>query len=386
VNACFTGACHFLAQDVGLDRCNGAAGTEAEVTAADDRRVQDPSHRFAEIAIARMGLARTPVTPRTFEVWFNVARGEPKELVEAVERVFAGKGEVSSTDIDVLYEEYLSNRSFAAHAERTSAGVLVEIDHVMEMIELALGNTTSYGQSLATISDDLAQAVDRNRIRDIVATLVVSTREAAATNKTLESRLRETRNEIGSLREALESVRVEALVDAVTGLANRKHFDEMLVKSIDQAAIQRAPLALIMADIDRFKSFNDNFGHLTGDQVLKLVAVTMRDRVKRKATLARFGGEEFAVILPDTTLETARDIAENVRRAVLGRELIKRSTGETLGRVTLSLGVASLQKGDTAATLLDRADMCMLAAKRGGRNRTIVESDAIDDLAISEVA
>lgn len=356
------------------------------MTAADDRRVQDPSHRFAEIAIARMGLARTPVTPRTFEVWFNVARGEPKELVEAVERVFAGKGEVSSTDIDVLYEEYLSNRSFAAHAERTSAGVLVEIDHVMEMIELALGNTTSYGQSLATISDDLAQAVDRNRIRDIVATLVVSTREAAATNKTLESRLRETRNEIGSLREALESVRVEALVDAVTGLANRKHFDEMLVKSIDQAAIQRAPLALIMADIDRFKSFNDNFGHLTGDQVLKLVAVTMRDRVKRKATLARFGGEEFAVILPDTTLETARDIAENVRRAVLGRELIKRSTGETLGRVTLSLGVASLQKGDTAATLLDRADMCMLAAKRGGRNRTIAESDAIDDLAISEVA
>lgn len=108
----------------------------------------------------------------------------------------------------------------------------------------------------------------------------------------------------------------------------------------------------MLTDIDHFKTFNDNFGHLTGDQVLRLVAMSVKRNVKGKDTTARHGGEEFAVILPNTNLRAAVTVAEHIRRAVMAKELMKRSTGEHLGRMTISIGVGTLRKGDTGSRLL----------------------------------
>jgi diguanylate cyclase len=134
-------------------------------------------------------------------------------------------------------------------------------------------------------------------------------------------------------------------------------------------------MALMLTDIDHFKAFNDTFGHLTGDQVLRLVALAMKQNVKGQDIAARYGGEEFAVILPGTTLRAALTVADHVRRAVMTKELMKRSTGEHLGRVTVSIGVAAFKKGETAQSLIERADNCLYAAKRAGRNRVISETD-----------
>jgi diguanylate cyclase len=130
-------------------------------------------------------------------------------------------------------------------------------------------------------------------------------------------------------------------------------------------------MSLMLTDIDHFKTFNDNFGHLTGDQVLRLVAMSVKHNVKGEDTTARYGGEEFAVILPNTILRAAVTVAEHIRRAVMAKELMKRSTGEHLGRMTISIGVATLRKGDTGQSLIERADTCLYAAKRHGRNRVI---------------
>jgi diguanylate cyclase len=131
----------------------------------------------------------------------------------------------------------------------------------------------------------------------------------------------------------------------------------------------------MMTDIDHFKAFNDNFGHLTGDQVLRLVALSVKQNVKGQDTAARYGGEEFAVVLPNTVLRSAITVGDHIRRAVMTKELMKRSTGEHLGRVTVSIGVATLHKGETAASLIERTDACMYAAKRHGRNRVMCETD-----------
>lgn len=110
---------------------------------------------------------------------------------------------------------------------------------------------------------------------------------------------------------------------------------------------------------------------MTGDQVLRLVAMSVKHNVKGEDTTARYGGEEFAVILPNTILRAAVTVAEHIRRAVMAKELVKRSTGEHLGRMTISIGVATLRKGDTGQSLIERADTCLYAAKRHGRNRVI---------------
>jgi diguanylate cyclase len=130
-----------------------------------------------------------------------------------------------------------------------------------------------------------------------------------------------------------------------------------------------------MCDVDHFKAFNDRFGHLTGDQVLRLVAISVKQIVKGEDIAARYGGEEFAVALPKTALRSAIGVADQIRRAVMNKELMKRSSGERLGRVTVSIGVALLRPTDTPQSLLDRADKCLYAAKRNGRNQVVAECD-----------
>jgi diguanylate cyclase len=134
-------------------------------------------------------------------------------------------------------------------------------------------------------------------------------------------------------------------------------------------------MSLLMTDIDHFKTFNDTYGHLTGDQVLRLVALSVKQNVKGQDIAARYGGEEFAVILPNTVLRSAVTVADHIRRAVMSKELMKRSTGEHLGRITISVGVATMRPGDNAQSLIGRADACLYAAKRTGRNRVICETD-----------
>jgi diguanylate cyclase len=121
--------------------------------------------------------------------------------------------------------------------------------------------------------------------------------------------------------------------------------------------------------------FNDTWGHQTGDQVLRLVAMTLKSNIKGKDIAARYGGEEFAAVLPSTDLEGAVIVADNIRKAIQAKELLKRSTNEKLGRITASFGVALFRRGDTSASLIERADRCLYAAKHAGRNRVLSENE-----------
>lgn len=314
-------------------------------------------------------------SPRAYSVWYAYVAGTHPLMNDAIKRLTTQNGSLSDADVDQLFQDFLGGRRMAGEADRTSASLIAEVEGIMEMIDLSLGATAQYGESLRVLSHDLAgAATNRNRLREIVATLIADTRDVAASNRTLEARMRESRKEVESLRETLAVARIESLTDPLTGLGNRKAFEEALQRDIDAAPPGR-PVSLIVIDIDFFKRFNDHYGHLTGDQVLRLVAIVMREHVRSpKATLARFGGEEFGVVLPETDRATAREIAEKVRSSVMGRELVKRSTGESLGKVTISLGIAQRQTEDNSVSLLERADTCLFAAKRAGRNRAIDDS------------
>jgi diguanylate cyclase len=130
-----------------------------------------------------------------------------------------------------------------------------------------------------------------------------------------------------------------------------------------------------MCDIDHFKRFNDTYGHVVGDQALRLIAAAMSRAVRDQDTPARYGGEEFAVVLPNTSLDQAVAAAENLRRAIMEKKVVKRSTGEDLGRITVSIGVAQFQFTDSAQSFIERADGHLYAAKRTGRNRVVWETN-----------
>ncbi|MGU3538148.1 diguanylate cyclase [Methylobacterium sp. A54F] len=322
--------------------------------------------------------------PRSYTVWYTYVSGEQPLMNDAIKRLTAQNGSLSPADVDGFYESYIDGRRLSAAADAMSAGLLTEIAGIMETLDLSLGSTAQFGESLRALTQDLASpALTRVRIREIVTALVATTREVAANNRTLEARMRESRGEIETLRETLEASRVESRTDPLTGLSNRKDFEEALHRIVETSAQRGTPSSLIVLDIDFFKRFNDLYGHLTGDQVLRLIGIVMREHVRTGGTLARFGGEEFGILLPDTDREAACALAEKVRVSVMGRELVKRSTGESLGKVTVSLGIATYRRGDTPVSLLERADLCMFAAKRKGRNRWVDDHSAG---ALSEVA
>ena len=330
---------------------------------------------FAEIALSQMKALGQAATPRNYEVWYAYATGYSPALNQKINETLASKSTLSDSDLEEIHATYLSPTRLTERIDKVGSQVVGEIEQVMAMIDAAAGNASNYSETLADASQKLGQSKDRESLRAVVEGLVQTAKDMEESNQELEARLSESKQEINELQTNLETVRNESLIDPLTQLYNRKHFDETLAQAIEEALAKDEALSLMLTDIDHFKAFNDNFGHLTGDQVLRLVAMSVKQNVKGQDTAARYGGEEFAVILPNTVLRSAITVADHIRRAVMTKELMKRSTGEHLGRVTISIGVATLHKGDTVASLIERTDACLYAAKRHGRNRVMCETD-----------
>jgi len=330
---------------------------------------------FADIALGQIKALRQDATPRNYEIWYAYATGYHPSLNQKINETLKQSGNLTDAELEQIYDTYLSPTRLSDKIDNVGSKVMGEIEQVMAMIDAAAGSANHYTESLAGMTEKLTDSKDREGLRAIVESLVNTAKEMEASNQKLEERLNASKQEINDLQVNLEAVRAESLTDPLTQLANRKFFDTTLEQAIADAAAKNEPLSLMMTDIDHFKKFNDSFGHLTGDQVLRLVAMSVKQNVKGQDTAARYGGEEFAIVLPNTVLRSAIVVADHIRRAVMTKELMKRSTGEHLGRVTISIGVATLHKSDDAQALIARADACLYAAKRHGRNRVMCETD-----------
>ncbi|MGY3452789.1 GGDEF domain-containing protein [Bradyrhizobium sp. USDA 4353] len=330
---------------------------------------------YAEVALSQIRTLRHSANPRNYEIWYVYATGYNAPLNEIINETLARNGKLSQSELDQLYESYLTHLKTSDRIDKVGARVVGEIDDLMGMLSDALGRTASYDASLAGADRMLASATSREQLVDIIEALAHSTKQMRETNRVLEERLSLSKDEISGLQQSLEAIRAESLTDPLTGLGNRKYFDRMIETTVQTGLATSQPLSLLMFDIDHFKSFNDSYGHLTGDQVLRLVGMTLKHAIKGQDIAARYGGEEFAVVLPNTSLRQALTVADQIRRAVTAKELKKKSTGEILGRVTISVGVSMLRSGDDTDALIERADACLYAAKRNGRNRVVCETD-----------
>jgi two-component system cell cycle response regulator len=176
-----------------------------------------------------------------------------------------------------------------------------------------------------------------------------------------------------SLRENVQASIQMAVVDTLTGLNNRRFFDTNYAACVDQAARKGKPLCLMLLDIDFFKRVNDTHGHDAGDQILKAFAARVRRVVRSRDLICRIGGEEFAILMPDTPIEIAKRVAERVRRVVEG-DLFTFATDQSPIQITASIGIAERGGGDSEESLLRRADAALYQSKHSGRNRVTADA------------
>lgn len=250
----------------------------------------------------------------------------------------------------------------------------VELSKVLAGIRAHLGTSGSYAQSLASAQSRLAALDTPNQVRVIVSLLLAENERMRRETSSLNGELESSSARIEALNRRLTLAEQEGLKDPLTSVGNRRCFDETLEREIEKARVNRTPLSLVMCDVDNFKLVNDNFGHAVGDEVLKAVARVLSENLRQGDSLARFGGEECGIILPLTTLTSAIGFAERIRRHCEAQNLKVRTTGNKLGKITVSFGVAELRDREGPGDLVARSDANLYEAKRGGRNRVVAET------------
>lgn len=313
-------------------------------------------------------------TPQNFELWAHYVCEPSSELALEITRIISEGGVFTDSVCDVLAAKYLASGQLTEHIRDTGDALTKELTSVSKAIKSAQKSSKAYGATLESASKSL----DNNEVdlRETVESLAEATRRIQGENKALEARLSASTAEAGRLREHLEQVRRDATTDGLTNLANRKAFDTELERLSAASEADGLPLTLAVLDIDHFKSFNDTWGHQTGDQVLRYVAGVIGNSGAPPRVAARYGGEEFALLFPGETARHAFVVLESIRVEVASRILKRRSTNEDLGTITLSAGFAQRAPGETCHELLDRADQALYRSKRNGRNQ-VTQSDDI---------
>lgn len=234
-----------------------------------------------------------------------------------------------------------------------------------KLYELAASVAADVGQHtnrVEEINEELASA--KTQASDVVVTAVA---RLIQNNEQMQRQLVSAQEQMREQARQIEFSAAEARTDALTGLANRRAFDQETARRHNEFQRYGKNLSLVMIDVDHFKRFNDSYGHQAGDRVLCGLAQTLLQEARKLDLPARFGGEEFSMILPETSVNEATQLAERIRKAVESRCFHFEGTDL---HVTISVGVAQLGEGEEIATLIQRSDAALYASKESGRNRT----------------
>lgn len=324
---------------------------------------------FASAALERMHKEGLAPTPDHFELWYVYYSRANSDVNRAIDILVANRQKFTEERCQELHQRFLGPSHSEEKVRRAGEQLNTAIRDVAGVVKNVRSATSQYSGTLETVTGKLGGVNTAEDLQIILETIVSDTEQMVAQNKTLEAQLDKSTQAMEALQRDLETIRREAMTDGLTGLSNRKAFDEEIRRIAREADTNNVTFTLLMVDIDHFKGFNDNFGHQVGDQVLRLVARTLVDGVKGRDIAARYGGEEFAILLPETEMRAGVAVGENLRRTLSTKDIINRSNGEKMGRITMSIGVAEYYNGESIEDLIERADAALYTAKHNGRNQ-----------------
>jgi diguanylate cyclase len=332
----------------------------------------DQAAEFTRLALPLMSRFKIPTDPINYAVWYEYVSGHNAELKQAIDAIL-GQGSAIPVEMsEDLYRRYLAPGG-DEELEQVRDGLRHVLAEVLQHIIDAGGETSRYREILQHYSGRAINGAGRDKIREIVQTLLRETQSMEQSGRTLEEQLTAGAQAVEQLRRDLERIREEAISDALTGLANRRAFDVEVTRAMERADDANADLCLLFIDVDYFKRYNDLHGHLVGDEILRFVARNLKHVLRGRDFAARFDSDEFAVLLPGTSLFGANAVANNIQTTLGSQSLRRRSTQDHIGAVTVSIGVTTYRKGENAEDLLKRAAQALLRAKSTGRNRVVSE-------------
>jgi diguanylate cyclase len=329
---------------------------------------REQSAELLRMILPLMSRHAAALHPLSYAVWYEYCAGINPQLKDAVDRRLQSGVLLTDDDIERLFDEHVAMRDLS-----TSVRMRMEISHLIEGIDETTTRTdvdvSHFSDSVDAARQTLVAQTDPQVVSGVVDSLLDHTQRVRISTDGLHQYLQKSASEVVRLREELELAQGQACIDPLTGLLNRRGFDRELRLIIDQG-LERCSVVII--DIDHFKQINDTHGHLFGDRVLAAMAQVMKASIDGRGHVARIGGEEFAMMLTSTSAAGALGFAERIRAAVEQGRIKRADNDETVGGVTVSIGIATHIEDEALEQLLERADKALYRSKQDGRNRITV--------------
>jgi len=334
---------------------------------------RNASGEILRLVIQKMAGHSAAFTPPTFAVWYEFVTGINPSLSEAIDNLLTRSEPLCDDKIEKLYAKYVSECNLDVQR------VLREdIQKLLRKLTQSTAETDKqahqFGNNLQTYGDNLKKNLDAANLGSLIKTMADDTDKMRGSMDNLQSELVSSQQQVEKLHQELQRARGEAMTDPLTGILNRRGFESMSSQIFNDQSTLKKGLCLLMLDIDHFKKVNDTYGHLFGDKVIRTIALTLKSKVRGQDLVARLGGEEFAVLLPETDLSGATAVAEHIRQSIERGKIRRINSQEQTAGVTISIGVAAYSKGIDVISLLDQADKALYDSKNTGRNKISVYS------------
>ena len=350
-----------------MDTVSTEAPKQTTKMAPTDEMSSERAAEVLRLTLPMMSRNGIPTTPQNYAVWYAYVTGDCPSLTTEIDRLIADGQRFTAGVNARLYRKFISEHDLEqVESVRNHLGTL--IDEVGTRLVDADNDADVFVGKLDNFRDGMSHARDIDGVKDLLGKLLVETREIRESNAGMRAHFDDMNKQIAELKEQVRAERERAATDPLTGLYNRVTLLERIDDALSEATTERAP-SIIMLDIDHFKMINDTHGHLIGDRVIRFVAKTLHQNIKGQDTAARFGGEEFTVLLPGTNASGAMAVAEAIRKVIEAAQLVRADTKKPIGDITISAGVATYLAGESAEELLQRSDQALYKSKNDGRNR-----------------
>jgi diguanylate cyclase len=334
----------------------------------------EESGNYLRMTLKNISKYKLPYNPISYLLWYEYATGRNEQLNKDIGTFVEKNTPITMDAIEGLFKNHIADHQVVLAEKKAQKfqSILVEMTQHFSRSGNEIG---AQGNVLEACAMELSQSPSLEQITDITERIILETKQIVESCKTLKGRLDSTVSEITTLSKEIEDVKQAAKTDMLTGLLNRRGFHRAMSQLLDNRRTTREPLSVIMLDIDHFKRVNDTYGHLVGDNVLKALSKLLKDSIKGKDIAARFGGEEFILALPQTIIDGAHTVAEQIRTNLQRMKWKIKDSGKSIGPISLSLGVALYRDKESVDTVIKRADDALYHAKNTGRNRTVTEFD-----------
>ncbi len=334
----------------------------------------EESGSYLRMTLKNISQYKLPYNPISYLLWYEYATGRNEQLNKDMERVIKENKPITMSTIQELFKNHIADHQVVLAEKKAQKfqSILVEMTQYFSRSGSEIG---AQANVLETCAMELNQSSSLEQITRITELIVLETKQIVESCRTLKSRLDSTVSENDTLSKEIEDVKQAVKTDMLTSLLNRRGFDRAMSQLLEKRITTREPLSVIMLDIDHFKQVNDTYGHLVGDNVLKMLSKLLKDCIKGQDVAARFGGEEFILALPQTIIEGAYTVAEQIRSNLQKIKWKIKDSGKSIGQISVSLGVALYRDGESIEAVIKRADAALYHAKNTGRNRTVTEFD-----------